>query len=268
MTSRWRCSRGSSRTGRRSRWERRCMPARAVGGDLYDFLLVDDMLWFIVADAAGKGVSAALFMAVTRTLFRAVAQNAQTVGAVAERMNTELARDNERQFFVTAIVGRLDLGTGVLTYANAGHPAPLLHARQRPVRRELKRRQRRRPGHPRRRELRGGDDRARPRRRPAAVHRRRHRGDQRPQRALLGRQAGATFTAAAARPAGKIVEAIIDGVNQFCRRTAAGRRHHRPGGSLPRRVGVAPRPASAARAASVPSFASASSFTAGPVSVS
>ncbi|MEO6212330.1 MAG: FHA domain-containing protein, partial [Vicinamibacterales bacterium] len=55
------------------------IPARAVGGDLYDFLLVDDTLWFIVADAAGKGVSAALFMAITRTLFRAVAHGQTTV---------------------------------------------------------------------------------------------------------------------------------------------------------------------------------------------
>lgn len=101
------------------------IPARAVGGDLYDFLLVDRMFWFIVADAAGKGVSAALFMAVTRTLFRAVAQDARSVGAVVERMNNELARDNEQQFFVTAVVGRLDLASGELTYANAGHPAPL-----------------------------------------------------------------------------------------------------------------------------------------------
>ncbi len=107
------------------------IPARAVGGDLYDFLLVDEMLWFIVADAAGKGVSAALFMAVTRTLFRAVTQGAASVGTVVERLNTELARDNERQFFVTALVGRLDLRTGELTYANAGHPAPLhIGARQ------------------------------------------------------------------------------------------------------------------------------------------
>ena len=101
------------------------IPARAVGGDLYDFLLVDGSLWFIVADAAGKGVSAALFMAVTRTLFRAVAQNADSVGSVIERMNDELVRDNERQFFVTAVVARLDLSSGELSYANAGHPAAL-----------------------------------------------------------------------------------------------------------------------------------------------
>ena len=56
------------------------IPARAVGGDLYDFLLIGDTLWFIVADAAGKGVSAALFMAVTRTLFRAIAQSDDLVG--------------------------------------------------------------------------------------------------------------------------------------------------------------------------------------------
>ncbi|CAN5727696.1 SpoIIE family protein phosphatase [soil metagenome] len=101
------------------------IPARAVGGDLYDFLLIGDTLWFIVADAAGKGVSAALFMAVTRTLFRAVAQSASSVSAVVTRMNAELARDNERQFFVTALVGCLELRSGELTYAAAGHPHPL-----------------------------------------------------------------------------------------------------------------------------------------------
>ena len=103
----------------------RLIPARAVGGDLYDFLLIDDALWFVIADAAGKGVSAALFMAVTRTLFRAVAQDVATVSAVAARMNAELARDNDGQFFVTAFVGRLDLTSGRVTYCNGGHPPPL-----------------------------------------------------------------------------------------------------------------------------------------------
>lgn len=101
------------------------IPARAVGGDLYDFLIVDDALWFIVADAAGKGVSAALFMAVTRTLFRARAHRDATVAAVLAYMNRELAQDNERQFFVTALLGRLDLQSGELAYASAGHPPPL-----------------------------------------------------------------------------------------------------------------------------------------------
>jgi sigma-B regulation protein RsbU (phosphoserine phosphatase) len=103
------------------------IPARAVGGDLYDFLVSGDNLWFIVADAAGKGVGAALFMAVTRTLFRAVAHGDTTVAAAVSRMNKELARDNERQFFVTALVGRLALGSGELTFCNAGHPR-MLHA--------------------------------------------------------------------------------------------------------------------------------------------
>jgi phosphoserine phosphatase RsbU/P len=103
----------------------RLIPARAVGGDLYDFCLTGDELWFIVADAAGKGVSAALFMAVTRTLFRAVVRDGAGVAAAAARMNAELARDNERQLFVTALVGRLQLGSGALTCCNAGHP-PLL----------------------------------------------------------------------------------------------------------------------------------------------
>jgi serine phosphatase RsbU (regulator of sigma subunit) len=101
------------------------IPARAVGGDLYDFLLLDDALWFVIADAAGKGVSAALFMAVTRTLFRAVAHSEATAASVVARMNAELARDNERQFFVTALVGRIDLRSGKLSYTNAGHSPPL-----------------------------------------------------------------------------------------------------------------------------------------------
>ena len=101
-------------------------PARAVGGDLYDFLLAGDDLWFVVADAAGKGVSAALYMAVTRTLFRAVAQADTPVSEVIGRMNAELARDNEGQFFVTAIVGRLHLPSGELSYCNGGHLPPLL----------------------------------------------------------------------------------------------------------------------------------------------
>jgi len=64
-------------------------------------------------------------MAVTRTLFRAIAHSEPTVAAVVSRMNAELARDNEQQFFVTALVGRLDLASGELTFVNAGHLPPL-----------------------------------------------------------------------------------------------------------------------------------------------
>ena len=108
------------------------LPARAVGGDLYDFFGDGDRFWFIVADAAGKGVSAALFMAITRTLFRAVALGETPVATVVGRMNAELARDNERQFFVTAVVGCLHLPSGALTFVSAGHPPPIIAAANRP----------------------------------------------------------------------------------------------------------------------------------------
>ena len=102
----------------------RLRPARSVGGDLYDFLLVDDHLWLIVGDVSGKGVGAALFMAVTRTLFRAVAPGEASLAGALSRMNRELARDNERSMFVTAFLARLDLRSGGLEYANAGHNLP------------------------------------------------------------------------------------------------------------------------------------------------
>jgi sigma-B regulation protein RsbU (phosphoserine phosphatase) len=96
-------------------------PARAVGGDLYDVIVDGDRLWLLVGDVSGKGVGAALFMAVTKTLFRAIAPGAETVAAAVCRVNDELARDNERAMFVTAFVGRIDLATGELEYVNAGH---------------------------------------------------------------------------------------------------------------------------------------------------
>jgi len=73
---------------------------------------------------SGKGVGAALFMAVTKTLFRAVAPGSASVAAAVDRINAELARDNDRAMFVTAFVARLDLATGDLEYVNAGHNPP------------------------------------------------------------------------------------------------------------------------------------------------
>ncbi|MFN8091689.1 MAG: SpoIIE family protein phosphatase [Vicinamibacteria bacterium] len=99
-------------------------PARSVGGDLYDVLGDGGRVWLMIGDVSGKGVGAALFMAVTKTLFRAVAQGAATVASAVERMNAELARDNDRAMFVTAFVARLDLATGELEYVNAGHNPP------------------------------------------------------------------------------------------------------------------------------------------------
>jgi len=99
-------------------------PARSVGGDLYDFLLVDDRLWLLVGDVSGKGVGAALVMAMTRTLFHAVVPSQPDLPCVAARMNQELARDNDRAMFVTAFLACLDVSTGRLEYLNAGHNPP------------------------------------------------------------------------------------------------------------------------------------------------
>jgi serine phosphatase RsbU (regulator of sigma subunit) len=96
-------------------------PARTVGGDLYDVVEDGPHLWFIVGDVSGKGVGAALFMAVTKTLFRAIAPGEASVGTALERINRELARDNDRAMFVTAFAARLDRETGALEYVNAGH---------------------------------------------------------------------------------------------------------------------------------------------------
>ena len=96
-------------------------PARTVGGDLYDVMADGERVWLLVGDVSGKGVGAALFMAVTKTLFRAIAPGSASVAEAVERMNRELARDNERAMFVTAFAARLDLATGELEYVNAGH---------------------------------------------------------------------------------------------------------------------------------------------------
>jgi serine phosphatase RsbU (regulator of sigma subunit) len=96
-------------------------PARSAGGDLYDVMMEGDRLWLFVGDVSGQGVGTALFMAVTKTLFRAIAPAAASVFEAMSRMNQELSRDNERAVFATAFVARLDLATGDLAYVNAGH---------------------------------------------------------------------------------------------------------------------------------------------------
>lgn|GEM_PF-200227 len=101
-------------------------PARLVGGDLYDFLMIDDhTLCFVIGDVSGKGVPAALFMAVTTTLVRAVAQRGLAPGEVLTQVNADLSRENESCMFVTLFVGMLDVRSGELRYANAGHNPPL-----------------------------------------------------------------------------------------------------------------------------------------------
>jgi serine phosphatase RsbU (regulator of sigma subunit) len=112
----------------------RLKPARAVGGDLYDFYADERRLWLLLGDVSGKGFPAALLMAVTKTLFRALVQVESSPAAVLIAMNHELARDNESGMFVTAFAACLELATGELAFANAGHNRPYVLKNGAPVR--------------------------------------------------------------------------------------------------------------------------------------
>ena len=101
-------------------------PAKAVGGDLYDFFIQDEKLLFCIGDVSGKGVPAALVMAVTRTLFRNIAAHVEKPSHIVETMNANISEGNDNCMFVTLFVGVLDLQTGHLCYCNAGHEAPYL----------------------------------------------------------------------------------------------------------------------------------------------
>jgi sigma-B regulation protein RsbU (phosphoserine phosphatase) len=103
-------------------------PAKEVGGDLYDYFLIDEnRLFFLIGDVSDKGVPAALFMAVTKTLFgtHALPGNA-SINEIMCRVNQELSRGNPWQMFVTAFAGMLDLKTGKIVYSDAGHEPPFL----------------------------------------------------------------------------------------------------------------------------------------------
>src|SRR4029450_2051821 len=100
-------------------------PAKEVGGDLYDFFFLDTArLCFTVGDVSGKGVPASLFMAVTKTLFKATASNGGTPGEILARLNTEICRDNESCMFVTLFCAILNIRTGQVDYSNGGHNLP------------------------------------------------------------------------------------------------------------------------------------------------
>jgi len=101
-------------------------PAREVGGDLYDYFIEDDKLYFIIGDVSGKGVPASLVMAVTCRLFRTLASHAGGPGIIAQSLNNTLAYNNETNMFCTAFIGILNLRSGELRYCNAGHNAPVV----------------------------------------------------------------------------------------------------------------------------------------------
>ena len=102
-------------------------PAKEVGGDLYNYLLLDDKLYFCVGDVSGKGVPASLFMAQATRLFLTLAKQAMRPAEICTRMNDALSGDdNETNMFVTFWLGLVDLTTGHLTFCNAGHNPPVI----------------------------------------------------------------------------------------------------------------------------------------------
>lgn len=101
-------------------------PAKEVGGDLYDFFIDHDRLYFVIGDVSGKGVPASLFMAIARSLFRTLAQQATSPAEIMAKMNRSIAENNEANMFVTLIIGILDLKTGNLRFCNAGHNPPII----------------------------------------------------------------------------------------------------------------------------------------------
>lgn len=102
-------------------------PAKEVGGDFYDFFLVDDdHLAMVMADVSGKGVPAALFMVIAKTLLKNSALSGLEPKAVLEKVNSQLCESNDAEMFVTVWLGILNLRTGELTAANAGHEYPVI----------------------------------------------------------------------------------------------------------------------------------------------
>ncbi len=101
-------------------------PARVVGGDLFDFFLLDgDRLLFLVGDVSGKGLPASLFMAATKAFYRSIAtRHATELARTMGEANAEMGRDNPEAFFVTLVAAVLDVNTGRLWYSSAGHEAP------------------------------------------------------------------------------------------------------------------------------------------------
>ena len=100
--------------------------AKEVGGDLYDFYIRDEKLFFCIGDVSGKGVPASLMMAVTRSLFRSISSREAFPDRIVSSLNDTIVEMNETSMFVTFFAGVLDLPTGRLRYCNAGHCPPLL----------------------------------------------------------------------------------------------------------------------------------------------
>jgi sigma-B regulation protein RsbU (phosphoserine phosphatase) len=105
----------------------RLEPAKEVSGDLYDFFTIEPgKMCFVVGDVSGKGIAAGIFMAVTRTLIRANAVPGRSPLEIMNRVNAQLAKENQASLFVTMILGIVDTATGRMVYGQGGHNPPIL----------------------------------------------------------------------------------------------------------------------------------------------
>ena len=102
------------------------IPAKIVGGDLFDHFIRDEKLFFCIGDVSGKGVPAALVMAVVHTLFRSVSAHESRPNRIMQTLNENACQGNDTNMFVTFFIGVLDLPTGKLRYCNAGHDRPII----------------------------------------------------------------------------------------------------------------------------------------------
>lgn len=115
--------------GEQSRYEISAIlePAKAVGGDLYDYFLIDPQhLFFVIGDVSGKGIPAALFMVKAITLLKTVAQETALLADIVNTVNQKLWMDNDACMFITLICGILDISTGHIQCCNAGHNPPII----------------------------------------------------------------------------------------------------------------------------------------------
>ena len=101
------------------------VPAKEVGGDLYDFFIRDEKLFFCIGDVSGKGIPASLVMAVARSLFRTLSAHNDDPAKIVSDMNDSMSDGNEYNIFVTFFMGVIDLTNGHMLYCNAGHNAPV-----------------------------------------------------------------------------------------------------------------------------------------------
>ena len=107
------------------------IPAREVGGDFYDFHFLDEKhLCFVMADVSGKGVPAALMMAVTKTLLKSEASNDKSPASILTHVNNEIAKDNDSYMFITVFLAILNTNSGELVYSNAGHNPSYIISRE------------------------------------------------------------------------------------------------------------------------------------------